>query len=439
MNKKNKQLKSALSHSEPIVYRHDGNRCLSGEEILSRAQHYAVKIGVSTLNNVSSLMASPLPIYSARRPASRGHYLFGGALNSLGKGSTDLQAKISCLMEAIEYDCMEKIPSDLVRASFHFLSQAHLTADPALFFRLIENVFPSPDEPIMWTRAFCPRLDSEIFIPAELVFFPFESENYKTQHYFNPSTNGVASGASYLEAIIHALYEIIERAFIGQKELKLGYRTPINGQDFLGDTPFFQETKERFKIEFYLLESFTLSNIPVVECVASYDDKLVVGHGCAFSFNTAIQRAYAEALQSLSVYATGEREDLMMSPKGYRQKHYPYSMKEMILHTEDYLSQEIFTLDKKLSRDDLLAKFHSLEDPFHSLNEEYERLCQYLQESGHGDFYIVNLSPEEEGLAVVKVISPSLMAKVNFYHLSHYKELRFTRMASFQYRTINDI
>ena len=437
MNKKNRQLKEALTKKEIIVYRQDGNRSIAGETMLEKAQSYGVKIGVSSLNKISSLINIQLPIYSSCRPNNKNHYLFGGFSSSLGKGSTDLQSKISCLMEAIEYDCMETIPQNLVRSSFSFLSKTHSVANPELFFRLIKERFPKSDEPIMWTHAYNPRLDCELFVPAELVYFPFESEHYDTQEYFISSSNGLASGASCLEATIHGLYEVLERAILGHKEIKMGYQTPIDADELFSDNPHYQKIKDLFHVDFFLVESFLLPSLPVVECRISDQEKTVMGHGCAFSFMIAMERAFAEALQCLSVYSAGNREDLMMATNNHRQIFYPYSEKKIIFRSEDFLSKEIITLPEKLAMSTLIHKFNSLKDSFSSLNEEYTQLCRYLKEAGHEDFYIVNLSPSHADLAVIKIISPSLMSKPNFYGQSEYSDgPRISRMATFQYRNI---
>lgn len=437
MNRKNSQLRDSLSIPESIVYRQDGNRSLHPEEIYGLAIKYALKIGITSLNEVGTIINSPLPIYSARRVESKNHYLYGGALNSLGKGSSDLQSKISCLMEGIEYSCMENIPNDLVRASFNFLSQSHLVLRPDFIFRSTENISPALDEMLMWTKGYSPKLNAEVFIPAELVYFPFLAEDYSTQHYFNPSTNGIASGATFLEATIHALYEVIERAFLGHKELKLGYSTPFDANSFLSKSPAFGETEQKFQLRFFILESFLLPDIPVVECVASYNGKTVMGHGCSFNFQTAVERAYAEALQSLSVYGTGDREELMMSMIDKRAMAFPYAQKKTLLRVENYLPKETIVLNEKIKPEDILRKFPFAEREFQTLNEEYNELQQYLKNSGHEEFYITNLTPVDSHFAVVKVISTSLMSKGTFYGYANFQDMRVTRLASFQYRTIN--
>ena len=62
-----------------------------------------------------------------------------------------------------------------------------------------------PNEPLMWTRATllaertAAMVARDVLVPAELVYFPFLAKDYETRAVYPLSSNGLASGATYLE------------------------------------------------------------------------------------------------------------------------------------------------------------------------------------------------------------------------------------------------
>jgi YcaO-like protein with predicted kinase domain len=430
-----KPVKSALDNQEIIVYRDDGNRSVSAEIAYEKAFEAAKRIGVARVSKISQLINSPIPIYASSRPQTNNHYLLGPVSGALGKGSNDLQSKLSCLMETIEYACMENIPNNLVRSTFSQLSLSEITVSPSLILRPFKDILPNDDDDqIMWTKAFCPHLNADVFVPAETIYFPFNSEDFNVRRFFSSGTNGAASGSTYLEAIIHALYELIERAFIGGLETGMAFKTPLDLAEYYSGNDEFKEFSKNYKISFYLIESFLLPNIPVIECTIVANNNLFVGHGCAFDSKIAIDRSLAEAIQSLCAYTSGSREDVSMVSPGFLYKNYSYARKEInrtaafSIKKPERVSLESFTYN------DLLSRFKFL---FTSLNEEYSEIVKYLCHAGHPVFFICNLTNPMIDLPVVKVTSPSLINLLKMYSYNEFNEVKFTRLNSYRYRNIH--
>lgn len=422
---------------EKVVYCENGNRTTSEENIFSVALEYAKRNGVISLQKLPSLRGSKIPIYSAKRPHSRNHYLYGGSLVSLGKGKTDLQSKISCLMEALEYMAAENIPENLIRGTFRSLSRSHVIMDPFYIVRLHEDNHPSKDEQLMWTRGFSVTHNCEILIPAEMVYFPFLSEEFNTNHYFYPSTNGLASGSSILEAIIHGLYEIIERAVLGHKDLNMGYKIPFQTQDFFENEGELTDTISKLNIQFYLVESFILPSIPVVESVIEYNGRIYQGLGCDSHLATALDRSLTELIQCVSTYEAGDREDVLLNDEQIREKYFKYS-KKITSQSKNVIPSYNAVTNTIISKFNLEKKFKEFSSSFKTLNEEYNFLLDFLKQAGHQEFFICNLTPKDANFFVVKVISPSLMSKTSFYGLTRYPEMQNSRLNGFKYRTMNE-
>ena len=72
----------------------------------------------------------------------------------------------------------------------------------------------------MWGEAFSVHDDDSVLLPAPLIYFPWLASEYQTRSLYMSQSNGLASGASFLEAVIHGLYEVIERHYIGLEEIK---------------------------------------------------------------------------------------------------------------------------------------------------------------------------------------------------------------------------
>ena len=210
----NAELRTGLDRSERIHHRENGNRSRGVAAVWRRTQHVLERVGVTRLAEISHLTGSGFPVFQATRPGIWFHSCTGQNTGGQGKGATRTQAKISCAMETIENFCMEPRNEALVRGSYEFLRHQHLIIPPWHFPRQHGRARPSAREQFMWTRASLPGFAEPVLVPAESVYFPFLPREYKTRPTFVSTSNGTAAGSTYLEAAIHALYELIERHYL---------------------------------------------------------------------------------------------------------------------------------------------------------------------------------------------------------------------------------
>lgn len=93
------------------------------------------------------------------------------------------------------------------------MKEHQLVLDPKAFHPA--NVYgPIQDtDGLTWTSAYATHLDGNILIPAETVYFPVITKNFGAKKAFVSCSTGLAAGGTYLEAVIHSLYEVIERYY----------------------------------------------------------------------------------------------------------------------------------------------------------------------------------------------------------------------------------
>lgn len=385
-------IKDALKKSLKIAQRENGNRHKMPKVWLNYLKKKIVhKIGLSRLADISQLSIFNFPTYQSTRPILHSHTKMGQNSGAQGKGRTKTQAQISCLMESIEVFSMEPRNMNLVKASYKFLKNSRPTINPQLFHLSSSKKFPKLNEEIMWTPAYSANLQNTVWIPAETVYFPFNAEKFQTRHFFCQGSNGLASGSHYLEACIHALYELIERHYTAYQLSNCSELEAIFEHDFdITDV----QSKVDLNLETFQLQLFNIripklgkQNIPNVFACLVGKKHCFMGWGCNFSVDVAVSRAASEALQAYATFISGSREDLG-SP--FHQKQW-----NCIIPKSRTLTRELFV--QKTS--------HKI---FSNLKTEYDFLINWLKSQGFSEVYFANLTRVGIDVPVVKAIVPGL-------------------------------
>ncbi|HXW77468.1 MAG TPA: YcaO-like family protein, partial [Candidatus Eremiobacteraceae bacterium] len=148
--------------------------------------------------------------------------------------------------------------------------------------------------------------------PAELVYFPFPQAPSST--YFGSSTNGLASGSTSDEAVLHGLFEVIERDVASF--VRLGMRTrPVDESTLpLRHRRLLETWQERgFDVAVrYAPNPFRLAWLRATLWERGSRDPLFIneGTGCHLDREVALSRALAEAAQSRLTLIHGARDDV---------------------------------------------------------------------------------------------------------------------------------
>jgi len=293
-------------HTASKTYCIDTHRVMPPAETLKRVQSAVPDIGVTRIADISGLDRIGLPVFSAIRPSAA-----DGAISVYaGKGTTETEARVSVIMEAVERFSAEvtNFEGQLQFDSYEHLSADNFAVNPA---DLILPGYLSKDTKIEWYSGWDILNDEEVIVPANAVFHPYSPVQGHWQ-LFRSNTNGLASGNVMEEAIFHGLMEVIERDAVSIAEIN---RNP--GLGLIADTSRVSEIIDKFELQGIVVRLWSLptdTGVPTV--VAASDDEkmrdaslLVMGAGSHTDPEIAALRALTEVAQSRATQIHGARED----------------------------------------------------------------------------------------------------------------------------------
>ena len=292
------------------------HRSRSPEETRAAVEPLMVEIGVTEIIDVTPLDRLGIPVFSAVRPGAAR----GAVRVHAGKGKEPVHARVSAMMEALERYCAEYRRDRMEYATYEEIGPGRAVHPEDLILpRRLEQ-----GEKVHWTAAWDILNDEEVYVPSNAVFHPYDSLGM-TIPLFRSDSNGLASGNVIEEAILHALFEVIERDALSLADQKrdLGRRLTI-GSDCAARQVLDRFEENGIDIHLWLLSGKT--GIPTVAAAA--DDTvtkdpamIVIGSGTHTSPEIAALRALTEVAQSRGSYLQGGRTDprreLVIRKAGY--------------------------------------------------------------------------------------------------------------------------
>jgi ribosomal protein S12 methylthiotransferase accessory factor len=289
-------------------------------------------VGVTKVSEITDLDRARIPNFVTVRP----HDLGPGISYYNGKGATRSQALAGALMEAIERHAGEQYDGPILTASHYNLRRENACVDP-LEIRAPKVRDYSEDLLLEWVLGFDLVGRRPMYAPLNCVMSPYRTVSGMPLFY--SSTNGLASGNTRLDALCHALCEVIERdtAALAMAKTRLG---PAVGT-LLADIGFSSEAcpepegpplislrglprpaaslirkMQRAGLEVQLRNLPSDIGIPTIDCTI-VEPQAVPGimsaqGGCGThpDARIALTRAVTEAAQSRLGYIHGGREDL---------------------------------------------------------------------------------------------------------------------------------
>ncbi|WP_317136542.1 YcaO-related McrA-glycine thioamidation protein [Methanochimaera problematica] len=261
------------------------------------------EIGVTEVSDITHLDRLNIPVYSATRPrAARGSVRINA-----GKGTIPAHAEVSAMMEAIERFSSEYRGEVMDLASYE---QIGLTkaVDPA------DLILPREleiGEQLHWLPSRDILNDEDIYIPANAVFHPYDPLGM-AQQLFRSDTNGLAAGNVIEEAILHGIFEVIERDALSDAENRrsLGRKIIVESGPVKELIDIFE--KNGINVHLWYLNGRT--GVPTI--AAGADDTktkdpfmLVTGSGTHLNPEIAALRALTEVAQSRASTIKGGKED----------------------------------------------------------------------------------------------------------------------------------
>jgi ribosomal protein S12 methylthiotransferase accessory factor len=349
--------------------------------------------GITRIANLTGLDRTGIPVVMVCRPNARSSAVFHG------KGIDIAAAKASGLMEAIETWHAERVQLPLRLGSFAELREDHAMADVGGLPRIMDGWF-HPDRPLLW-------VEGHDLIGGERVWLPFETVHANStvpappgSGCFAASTNGLASGNNRLEALSHALCEVIERdatslwrcrSAAAKDEVRIDPAT-VNDEDCRGII----ERMRHAELEVAIWETTTGVGVPSFQCLV-VDRTGEIAHtgegaGCHPMSEIALLRALTEAAQVRTTYIVGSREDIKY---------------------DDYRPA---TLEARNRRAQALARpVGRMRDfaaggrfSFDTFEAEVEWIVERLEAAGIAQAIAVDLSRADLAVSVVRAVVPGL-------------------------------
>lgn len=360
------------------------------EDTLTRVTPALAEHGVTRVAAVTGLDCIGIPVWNAIRPNAR-------ALSvHQGKGITDVDAKTSAVMEALERACAEKPNIPVRTASAEEIEAERRLCDP------LDDLVAIGHQPLDRT-SWLEWVEGNDLLGNEPVWVPFEAVrlDFTRPSHFWQSSDGLASGNTDREAIFHGLLERIERdadTLWSLEKFERQAATCVSTAEFYD--PVLASLVGRIEGAGFRLQLFDMTSdlgIPTFSALLSPADALTrrhlryidltMGSGCHPVAYRAALRAITEAVQSRLTLITGTRDDV---------------------EDDVYSSLASEALLRKLR----LQPQGKIPADMVGSGEGVESMLAYvlkrLRENRIGRVIAVRMNPGEERFSVVKMLVPGL-------------------------------
>ncbi|MEU3795690.1 YcaO-like family protein [Streptomyces fructofermentans] len=284
-------------------------RARTPEETWAAVAGRLEEYGITRVADLTGLDVIGLPVWTAIRPASK------TLSTSQGKGATPLLAKLSAVMEAIELWHIEQpLPVAAHGPAAEVAPDCPVTALP--------TTAPYPGHALArmvckWTAGTGLVTGGKTLLPVDLVRRRGQRPAW-TPDVWRATSTGLACGNTRNEALLHALFEVVERDVLYRDAQAGGRRrTLIDPQTV--DDPLGREVIARLAAAGMALEIALVGGpyeLPVCVAYLWSEDTPVVfaGGGCHSHPDIALTRAVTEAVQSRLAAIAGTRDDLPTDP-----------------------------------------------------------------------------------------------------------------------------
>jgi YcaO-like protein with predicted kinase domain len=334
-----------------------------------------------------------VPVAMAVRPNAR------SAAISLGKGLTPDHAAASAMMESIECWHAETIERPLRHAALGAMSVR--TLDISRLPPLTETNW-RPDAAIPWIEGVDLLSGEPLWAPYECVHAAYTHPLPEGSGCFFASTNGLASGNTPTEALVHAMTEVIERdattlwIFADDSEREARRVDLASIID-----PGCAAVIEKFRAAGLVTAVWdTTSDIGVAsffvwimegEEGAGGVARSAIGQGCHLHPEIALSRALTEAAQHRLTVISGARDDLGDAEYAAPDAELQAMRRALLL---EGATPRPFQRAPRFESDDL--------------RDDAAHIAMRLQAVGVEEVFAADLSKPEIGVSVMRVVIPGL-------------------------------
>jgi YcaO-like protein with predicted kinase domain len=279
------------------------HRACGPDETLRRIEPFLPQMGITRLADVTWLDHVGVAVFQAIRPNGRTLSV------SQGKGLSPDLAKVSAAMEAIEMWHAERAVSAFAATVGEMAGDLGYRLDE---LDLAGRHHLNDGLRLGWSHANGVDDQQATFIPTGYLRLDARPARRWAPRLFSTSSNGLASGNTHEEALLHGLYEVIERDALGSEPQGVELATVVGDASVVLD----QMIAARLEVQIDLHTSPT--GLPCFRTLIWSEDFPVwfAGYGCHLDSNVALCRALTEAAQSRVTAIAGTRDDL--SPQAYQ-------------------------------------------------------------------------------------------------------------------------
>ncbi len=376
-------------------FRGGTDRAVTPAATVARVRPFMASMGITRIANVTGLDSIGIPVVMVCRPNSRSLAV------SQGKGLDLDAARASGLMESVESYHAERIHLPLKRASYEDLRYSHTVVDVEALPKMRNSRFHR-DLAMLWIEGRDLLSETPVWVPFEIVHTNYTHPALEGEGCFLSSSNGLASGNHLVEAISHAICEVVERDAnalwdLGGADVAVTRRLDLNSID----DPACREVLDRYDRAGVDVAVWDItSNVGIAAFLAQIVERVddpsralyaCAGMGCHPTRRIALLRALTEAAQGRLTAIAGSRDDLTRAE---------YERTRSVDAVQHYRSQTERPGTRSFSA---VADFQS--ETFDAdLAWELER----LQTVGVRQVIAIDLTRPEYQLPVVRVIIPGL-------------------------------
>ncbi len=188
----------------PKYSRETGIRNVPPEETLARVLPLLNMAGMGEPEEITDDIG--IPVFSIDRQVTA----HGKPKYYNGKGVTREQAMASAVMECIErYSAEMREDDEVVFGTYEQACEVMSAVNPIDLILPIWAIDRLQGAEIAWTSGYDMFRGEDVWVPACEVFYPYVPDTDLQLYKFH--TNGIATGNTMEEAVLHAMFELIER------------------------------------------------------------------------------------------------------------------------------------------------------------------------------------------------------------------------------------
>lgn len=357
------------------------HRAVPPEETWARIAPLLSRMGITRIADITGLDTIGIPVFQSIRPNSRTLSV------SQGKGITPELARVSAAMEAIEFWHAEETQPLLLSATVEEMY-------PRLHYSVLDLARPvrsllSQHTRLQWVEAKSLDKPGSTWLPWSYVHLDFTDPARWRPPILSASSIGLASGNTRDEALLHGLYESLER----HAKAQLGRQRSGTELDLATVGGISAELLDRFSVadvKVRVHDATAEAGLPCYEVLIWSPDLPVrfVGWGCHRYADVALSRALTEAAQSRLMMIAGTRDDVSSDS-------YDWVVSRPRLNSPFRPSTPGKSFPNAQCRNT-------------GIEEDLEFAVNIAAEKANGSVFWVDLTSPDFGIPVVKVVTPGL-------------------------------